>query len=190
MTMKLTLKSLTKTTLLEMLEEEKKAKGELEEKLSTFKGMEIMLDEREVGLLLEKIMGYLSDKVFNLMHYRVSLPLMYALLPVEENPEGKIPISKEKATAFFDTIQSINSFKTISMTIDGASYEEAEKEHLKIGEYMAELIQGRDRKTKILFLQKKVARLCYLINEMLYMVCYCNVKSRTDEFLRHRAMIS
>lgn len=185
--MKLTLKSLTKTTLLEMLEEEKMAKGELEEKLSTFKGMEIMLDEKEVGLLLEKIMGYLSDKVFNLTHYRVSLPLMYALLPVEENPEGKIPISKEIAAAFFDAILSINTFKTVSMTIDGASYEETEKEHLRIGDYIAELIRGRDKKTKVLYVQKKVKRLCSLINEMLYMVCYCNVNSKTDEMMKRKS---
>lgn len=170
--MKLKLKELTKMTLLDMLKEEKNTKSELEEKLSTFKGMEIMLDEKEVGLLMEKIMGYLSDKVYDLMHYRVCFSPKFEQLPIEENPEGKIPLSKKKVASFFETIQSINATKTYSMTLEGKSIDEIEKEHLRIGDYVAELIRGRDKKTNILYAQKKVARLCSLINEMLYMVCY------------------
>lgn len=115
MTMKLRLKKISKLSLMDMLNDEKnKKKGELEEKLETLKGLDLVLDNREVGLLLDKVMNYVSVIVFDYMKLSFSLPSKYNILAVEEITDNDIIVSQKKAHEFLQTIHSINMSNSLN----------------------------------------------------------------------------
>lgn len=187
MSMNLRLEKNAKQSLMDMLKDENKRKGDLEEKLETFKGLNLELDNKEVGMLLDKVMNCVSVKVFNYLKLKFSLPINYKELPAKEITDNDITVSLNKAHEFLQIIHSINmsnslnqAYEDIAMgkTYEVPSLEEMEKEMLHTGDLLAELIIARDKKTSKLFIDKDTDKICRLLNESLYIASHYHFVSR------------
>lgn len=185
--MNLRLEKNAKQSLMDMLKDENKRKGDLEEKLETFKGLNLELDNKEVGMLLDKVMNCVSVKVFNYLKLKFSLPINYKELPAKEITDNDITVSLNKAHEFLQIIHSINmsnslnqAYEDIAMgkTYEVPSLEEMEKEMLHTGDLLAELIIARDKKTSKLFIDKDTDKICRLLNESLYIASHYHFVSR------------
>lgn len=187
MSMNLRLEKNAKQSLMDMLKDENKRKGDLEEKLETFKGLNLELDNKEVGMLLDKVMNCVSVKVFNYLKLKFSLPINYKELPAKEITDNDITVSLNKAHEFLQIIHSMNmsnslnqAYEDIAMgkTYEVPSLEEMEKEMLHTGDLLAELIIARDKKTSKLFIDKDTDKICRLLNESLYIASHYHFVSR------------
>ena len=181
MSMKLRLEKNAKQSLMDILKDENKKKGDLEEKLESFKGLVLELDNKEVGMLLNKVMNCVSVKVFNYLKLKFSLPINYKELPAKEIAANDITVNLNKAHEFLQIIHSMNmsnslnqAYEDIAMgkTYEVPSWEEMEKDMLHTGDLLGELIIARDKKTSKLFIDKNTDKICRLLNEALYIASH------------------
>lgn len=183
MSMKLRLEKNAKQSLMDILKDESKKKGDLEEKLESFKDLVLELDNKEVGMLLNKVMNCVSVKVFNYLKLKFSHPINYKELPAKEITDNDITVSLNKAHEFLQIIHSMNmsnslnqAYEDIAMgkTYEVPSLEEMEKNMLHTGDLLGELIIARDKKTSKLFIDKNTDKICRLLNEALYIANHYN----------------